>query len=235
MATTAGQSDNSGQTERKARASKAHAEASPPVEDDMHTDAAAAGAETSGADAGEPPDINTLGLDAGAEDSEDPRRVAHELLGQAHAVLAIAADERVLKVWCPAELRDAVRAAHADLAEAIGRAHAEVAGGEHDERLRGNGIGGVHGKVKRWSFRAGLRRLKQAVDTAGDWLQKDRQTQVRALLRFTAGTAKSVVQSVLEGTTVGHALVEGFELIQNGLDLSDAIVASATPPDDVQV
>jgi hypothetical protein len=225
MATAAaGQSGSSGQTGRRAGASKADADASQPAD-------SGAGF---GDDAGEPPDVNTLGPDAGAEDGEDPRRVAHELLGQAHAVLAIAADERVLRVWCPAELRDAVRAAHADLAQVIGRAHAEVAGGEHDERLRGNGIGGVHGKAKRWSFRAGLRRLKQTVDTAGEWLQADRQTQARAWLRFTSGTAKSIVQSILEGTTVGHALVEGFDLIQNGLDLSDAIATSAPPPGGTQ-
>jgi hypothetical protein len=213
MEASGGRGGSSGPTARKGTAPKAPAEAR-----------TTGGTEPVG---GEPPDdINTLGLDAGAEDSEDPRRVAHELLGQAHAVLAIAADERVLKVWCPAELRDTVRATHADLAQAIGRAHAEVAGGEHDSRLRVNGIGGAHGKAKRWSFRAGLRRLKGLVDSTGEWLGTDRQTQVGKWLRFTAGTAKSIVQSILEGTTVGHALVEGFDLIQNGLDLSDAIVAS---------
>jgi hypothetical protein len=176
---------------------------------------------------GDPPEDGILGPDEGAEDGEDPRRAAHEMLGQAHAVLSIAADEDVLPLWCPVELRPSVRATQADLALAIGRLHAEIAGGGHDRTLRGNGIGGVPGKPKRISLRYVVKRLKGVVAGTGQRLRADRGLVVRPWLRAAAGTAKSVIGSIVEGTAYGHLLTEAFDLILNGLDTCDAIDATA--------
>jgi hypothetical protein len=192
--------------------------------DDQNTTASSQG--SANAD-GDPPDDFVLGPDDGAEDGEDPRRVAHELLGQAHAVLSIAAVEDVLRLWCPADLRESVRATQSDLALVIGRLHAYIASGDHDPALRDSGIGDVPGKPKRLSLRYIVKRLRQAVTNTGKELGANRSVTIRPWLRVAAGTAKSVVGSIVEGTAYGHLLTEAFDLILNGLDTSDAIAQSA--------
>ena len=87
------------------------------------------------------------------DDPEDPRRVAHELVALAHAVLAIAGREEVLAVWCPEHVRQSVRDSAADVAQAVGRLHAEIATGRHDAGLLAAGIGGPVGRPKRKMFR----------------------------------------------------------------------------------
>ncbi|GAA1032448.1 hypothetical protein GCM10009557_30990 [Virgisporangium ochraceum] len=51
------------------------------------------------------------GADEGNDqgDGDDPRRVAHEILGQSHAVLVVATSRDTVGEWCPRELQGAVR------------------------------------------------------------------------------------------------------------------------------
>ena len=54
------------------------------------------------------------------DDGDDPRRVAHELLAQAHAVLTIAVRDDVLREWCPPGLELVVAQTAAKVAVAVG-------------------------------------------------------------------------------------------------------------------
>ena len=55
-----------------------------------------------------------------ADDGDDPRRVAHELLGQAHAVLVLATRDDVLQYWCPEDLRRSFQDARGPLWIVVG-------------------------------------------------------------------------------------------------------------------
>src|SRR5215471_14810527 len=84
-----------------------------------------------------------------ADDGDDPRRVAHELLGQAHAVLVVATRDDVLGYWCPEDLQQSVKDGRIRLWVAVGDAQADVGSGVHDQALLENGIGGPVSRVKR--------------------------------------------------------------------------------------
>jgi hypothetical protein len=181
---------------------------------------------------GPPADVYPPAAD---DDPEDPRRVAHELVALAHAVLAIAGREDVLPAWCPEELRPAVRDTEASLATAIGALHAEIAGGEYDDALREAGIGGPLGRPKRKGFRRaveGLRRLVGGVgrrmQDAGAALRGERPTAVRAWLKSAAGWGKLAVDSISSEIPGGQVLKEACEVILVGIDTLDA--TATLPP-----
>lgn len=170
------------------------------------------------------------------DDAEDPRRVAHELVGLAHAVLAIAGREDVLPHWCPEELRLSVRDSGAGLAAAIGELHAEIASGEYDVGLRAAGIGDTVGKPKRRGFRQaveGLRRVTgrigQGIRQVGADLRADRPKAIRAWLKNAAGWGKLVIDSVASEVPGGHVVKEGLDLIRTVIEGADA-VATLPPP-----
>jgi hypothetical protein len=172
---------------------------------------------------------------AADDDPEDPRRVAHELVALAHAVLAIAGREDVLRDWCPEELQPAVRETEVSLATAIGALHAEIASGDHDEGLRDAGIGGTLGRPKRKGFRRaveGLRRLVggvgRGVQDAGAALRGERPMAVRAWLKSAAGWGKLAVDSITSEIPGGQVLKEALEVILVGVDTLDA--AATLPP-----
>jgi hypothetical protein len=181
---------------------------------------------------GPPADVPPPAAD---DDPEDPRRVAHELVALAHAVLAIAGREDLLPDWCPEELRPAVRETEASLATAIGALHAEIASGEHDDALREAGIGGPLGRPKRKGFRRaveGLRRLVggvgRRVQDAGAALRGERPIAVRAWLKSAAGWGKLAVDSITSEIPGGQVLKEALEVILVGVDTLDA--AATLPP-----
>jgi hypothetical protein len=84
------------------------------------------------------------------EDADDSRRVAHELVGQAHAVLVLAYRDDVLALWCLPEVMEAAKNAAPELWLAIGEMQAAIAGGTHDEGIAAAGIGGRVSRPK-WS------------------------------------------------------------------------------------
>lgn len=106
------------------------------------------------------------------EDPEEPRRVAHELVAQAHAVLAIAGREDILPHWCPEDVQQSVRDSAAEIAQAVGRLHSAIASGEYDDKLRAAGIGGPVGKPKRKMFRRAVESLSRLIGAADLAAQK---------------------------------------------------------------
>jgi hypothetical protein len=163
------------------------------------------------------------------DDPEDPRRVAHELVAQAHAVLALAGRDDVLPDWCPEDLQPAVRESAAELAQAVGRLHAEIASGEYDARLREAGIGGLAGKPKRKWFRRALERLSrlvgaadQAAQRAAQALRGQQATVVRAWLKSAAGWGKLALDSISSEVPGGHIIKEALELVIVGVDTLEA-------------
>lgn len=193
-----------------------------------------------GAPSAEPPDggprrPDTPGSD---DDPEDPRRVAHELVGLAHAVLSIAGREDVLPHWCPDDLQPSVRESAAEVALAIGRMHAAIATGEHDTDLRAAaGIGGPVGRPKRKWFRRTVERLTRVVRAAGpaaerasEALRGQRAVAIRSWLKAGAGWGKLVIDSVASEIPGGDLIKEALETIVVGVDTMEA--EAATNPND---
>lgn len=77
------------------------------------------------------------GVSGGNQDmpAESARVAAHEVLGQAHALLGFALEENVLVLWCPEETLEDMRATRFPLWEAIAHCQMEVASGRHDNGL----------------------------------------------------------------------------------------------------
>jgi hypothetical protein len=156
----------------------------------------------------------------GADDVDDPRRVAHELLGQAHAVLTIAARDEVLRQWCREELRPSVVDTAAKIAMAVGAAHAEIASGQHDQALIDAGIGGVLARPKRKGLRGALERLVEV-------LRLQRTDQIRAWLKSGAGWAKLAVTSIAKSVPGVEVVAEALDVILAGIDTSEAMESIA--------
>ena len=70
-----------------------------------------------------------------ADDGDDPRRVAHELLGQAHAVLVIATRDDVLQHWCPEDLRGSFQDARGPLWIVVGDLQVHIGSGRARPRI----------------------------------------------------------------------------------------------------
>jgi hypothetical protein len=132
------------------------------------------------------------------DDGDDPRRVAHELVGQAHAVLVIAHRQDVLGYWCPPELRDVTPDAGAPLWLAVGDMQAAIGSGTHDEFLAGAGLAGALSRPKRKGLRGALERLARAVD-------RRRPASIRRWLKNAAGLARTAVGSMSERYRVGRS------------------------------
>jgi hypothetical protein len=162
----------------------------------------------------EPPAVQESSVD----DEDDPRRVAHELLGQAHAVLTIAVRKEVLPTWCPPELRPSVEETTAKIATAVGEGQAAIASGRHDEALIDAGIGGVLARPKRKGLRYALERL------IGE-LGHRRKDQSRKWLRSAAGWAKLAVTSIAKSVPGIEVVAEGLDVILSAIDTSEAVEA----------
>ena|SRR5215469_2713840 len=159
------------------------------------------------------------------DDNDDPRRVAHELLGQAHAVLVIATKDEVLHYWCPPDLHQSFRDARIPLWVTVGDAQVGIGGGSHDEALRANGIGGPLSRHKRKGLRAALQRLVAALPTGdGDG--------IRAWMRSAAGLARTAVGSLVREIPGGEIIGEALDGITAGLDTLDAHATSKPKPAD---
>lgn len=155
--------------------------------------------------------------------------MAHELVGQAHAVLTIARREDVLPAWCPDELRQAVRNSAPEVDHATGRLHAAIATGQHDTNLRAAGIGGPAGRPKRKGFRRALEGLSRIVGAADQMGQNaaealhGRPAKVtRAWLKSAAGWGKLAIDSIASEIPGGQLIKEALEVITVGVDTLEA-------------
>jgi hypothetical protein len=155
----------------------------------------------------------TVGDDA-VDEAEDPRRVAHELLGQSEAVLHLAARHDVIGHWCTDDLQPAVLSSHAELAKVFGAAHAEIGSGAFDAELLESGIGGTLGLPKRRGLRVSLERLYRST-------RRNRGVEVRKWLRASVGWASSALGSM--GLIPGADVIrESLEGVVAGLDTFEA-------------
>lgn len=173
---------------------------------------------TGGQAGGQPP-----GEGEREDDSDDPRRVAHELLGQAHAVLVVATRDDVLRYWCPEDLQQSVKDGRIRLWVAVGDAQAGVGSGVHDQALLDNGIGGLVSRVKRRGLRAALERLMGALTTQDG-------NRIQAWIRSAAGLARTAVGSLVREIPGGEIIGEALDGIVSGLDTLDAYKADESAP-----
>lgn len=172
----------------------------------------------------------SIAIDEGSDAEDDPRRIAHEILGQAHAVLSIAAEEQVLKIWSLAEYRDDFVETQGQINETIGRAHALVASGAIDKELSRQGIGGALGRLKRRLSRGALERLSRELRDGTNALVDDRHKGIRAWLRAAVGAVKTPIDSFIQEIPGGHIIKEALEGVLAGLDMVDAAAATDPPP-----
>ncbi|MFI7060708.1 hypothetical protein ACIBL3_06990 [Kribbella sp. NPDC050124] len=173
----------------------------------------------SGTGGGDPPPTGTI---QEQDDSNEPRRIAHEILGQAHAVIYLAGTEEVLGIWCPAEVMQDFRHTLPTLYEAVGHAHAEVSSGALDQALRANGIGGAPGRYKRRVLRHALERLSAVRRDALNDPARTRSQRIRAWLRAAVSAAKTPIDSLVQEIPGGHIIKEGLDGILAGLDVVEA-------------
>jgi hypothetical protein len=150
------------------------------------------------------------------DDGDDPRRVAHELLGQAHAVLVIATGNEALEYWCPEHLRVSLLEARGDWWTAIGDMQVKIGSGRHDEGLQRNGLGGRPSRHKRKGLREALEQLIKAVGTRNAKL-------IRAWLKSAGGLARTAVGSMVREIPGGEVVAEALEGILSGIDTADAL------------
>jgi hypothetical protein len=166
-----------------------------------------------------PPDPPPGGQQPPAEDDDrdDPRRVAHELVGQAHAVLVVATrDSEVLETWCPEHLRRSFLDARPGWWEAVGGLQAAIASGEADEDLQAAGIGGVVSRHKRLALRHAVQKLIQA-------LKPDQPSgQPRKWMKTAASLARTAIGSLARELPAGEIIAEA---------LDGVISAVGTPPE----
>lgn len=150
----------------------------------------------------------------GESDETDPRRTAHEVLGQTHALLHDALGE-VIPYWCPAELQSDLRATRGALAQAIGAAHAQVATGQHDQGLTELGLGGSLSRPKRNTLRLALERFTTAVRTMN-------VLAIRSWLKVGAGAAETVVGSLAKEIPGGEVISEAAGGIVAAIEAHEA-------------
>ena len=171
--------------------------------------------------AGPPNDLS--GANDVPDDGDHPRRVAHELLGQSHAVFLLALRPDVLTLWCPDELRPAVRQSAAAIVAAAGEAHIEIASGVHDDRLTDAGLGGPASRPKRLGLRLALQRLI-------DVLNGDSATDVLPWLRSASGWAKNALESFPKLIPGAERFKEAIEIIISGIDTVEAMRGISRKP-----
>jgi hypothetical protein len=135
-------------------------------------------------------------------DADDPRRIAHELVAQAQALLHIASQDPVLPLWWPRGVPD-ISPAFPELALKAGLAQAEIASGRYDDALAAN-VGNPQGFFKSLLPRRLLVKIQDLVRTGapGD---------VVKWLKTACGAISSVLGSM--------SFIPGVELIKEGIDL----------------
>jgi hypothetical protein len=152
------------------------------------------------------------------DDSDDPRRVAHELLGQAHAVLVIATRDAVMQYWCPEDLRGAFRDARGQLWIAVGDMQVVIGSGEHDAGLQEAGIGGPLARHKRKGLRKALERLVGVLARP-----TPNEKLIRAWLKSAAGLARTAIGSMVREVPGGEIIAEALDGVLSGIDISEAL------------
>jgi hypothetical protein len=165
---------------------------------------------------GRKPPNDPEGTDYVADDADDPRRVAHELLGQSHAVFLLALRPDVLGLWCPGELQSAVLGTKAEIVEATGLAQIAVASGDHDRDLMAAGLGGPASRPKRLGLRLALQRLINA-------LKSDATADRLPWLRTATGWAKNALESFPKMLPHAEKIKEALEIVLSGIDTVDAM------------
>jgi hypothetical protein len=158
-------------------------------------------------------------------DADDPRRVAHELVGQAHAVLVLAHRDAAIEVWCVPALRESVAAAAPDLWIAVGEMQAAIAEGWTDGDLLSAGIGGRVSRAKRGALRLATERLARA-------LGRGRAVAIRKWLKSAAGLARTAVGSMVREVPGGEIIAEALDGVLAGLDTVEAMATDDSHPDD---
>lgn len=151
-----------------------------------------------------------------ADDGDDPRRVAHELLGQAHAVLVLATRDDVLQYWCPEDLRRSFQDARGPLWIVVGDLQVHIGSGRHDDALRQSGIGGQVSRHKRKGLGKALERLVGALTTRNARL-------IRAWLKSAAGLARTAVGSMIREIPGGEVIAEALDGVLSGIDTTEAL------------
>jgi len=185
-------------------------------EQDVGTSAAIgeSGARAGGGNGSEHPEA----ADDQADDGDDPRRVAHELLGQAHAVLVIATRDQHFQYWCPEDLRRSFRDARGQLWIAVGDAQVQIGSGQHDDGLRQAGIGGPVSRHKRKGLRKALERLAGTLA-----MPTPNKKLIRAWLKSAAGLARTAVGSMIREIPGGEVIAEALDGVLSGIDTSEAL------------
>jgi hypothetical protein len=154
------------------------------------------------------------------EDADDPRRVAHELLGQAHAVLVLAHRDQALEAWCLPEVVESVRGAAPHLWLAVGNMQAAIADGTHDAGLAAAGLGGPLSRPKRKALRIAMERLVKAI-------RSQRSERIRKWLKSGAGLARTAIGSMLKELPGGEVIAEALDGVLAGLDTVEAGIHEA--------
>jgi hypothetical protein len=173
-----------------------------------------------------PPGTSPPGEQTGSEDvpdGDEPRRVAHELLGQSHAVFLLALRPDVLPLWCPPDLLPSVVQTSADIVAAVGEAQISVASGRYDDELMAAGLGGPASRPKRKGLRFALQRLV-------DVLTGDAVADRLPWLRGATGWAKSAVESFPKLIPGAEKVKEALEIVLNGIDTIQAMRPPNRPP-----
>jgi hypothetical protein len=153
-------------------------------------------------------------------DGSDARRVAHELLGQTHALLFIALGEDHIGIWCPPELQQAVRNAAPRLWLAFGEAQAAVASGQHDGRLVEVGLSQELAEPKRRGLAGALERLHEAFVATVDRIPGRLRRQLQNAIAWARGPIGSM------------SFIPGAEIIGEALDVAGAALDQTVSAND---
>jgi hypothetical protein len=157
----------------------------------------------------------------GQDDGEERRRVAHELVGQAHAVLVVAhRNDQVLGFWSPAEVIEDVKGAAPPLWLAVGEMQAAIGSGDHDEFLTTAGLDGPSVRPKRRRLRQALERLAKVIGGTNSELS-------RKWLKNAAGLARTAIGSMAREIPGGEVVAEALDGVIAGLDMVETIAYGA--------
>jgi hypothetical protein len=168
---------------------------------------------------GGPANVGTTGgapnpaQSAATDNGDDARRVAHELLGQTQGLMFIAMREDEIRLWCPPELLDAVRASGPGLWLAFAEAHAAVASGQHDDRLREVGMSQVLAEPKRRGLAGALQRLYTRFTETADRLPGELRRHLQNAIAWARGPIGSM------------SFIPGVEVIGEALDVTQAALS----------
>jgi hypothetical protein len=152
-------------------------------------------------------------------DADDPRRTAHELVAQAQALLNIASQDQLLRLWWPQGGVPDVGPTFPELALTAGLAHAEIASGRHDDALAAQ-FGGPLGRPKRHLLRRLLVRVQ-------DFVRQQTFGEAAKWIKIAGGVASSALGSMSFIPGVG-AIQEAIDLIRSGLETVEQL---GTPPE----